>query len=188
MIMKWMKNKMHKMMIEMFDENRDALIEEIEQIAKVPDVSDIVDNIDMGELIEQVVHEIDVSDVADDLSISDIAHEIDVCAIAEYIEIDVNDIEVDYDDLASCIDTTEVAQCIELDYGDIEVDYTELAYHVAQDLDLEEIARHADVDSTIFTHIHMLQTRLEALIAVVNDSAMNTIDLMTFNKALEGEE
>ena len=108
--------------------------------------------------------------------------------VAQYIEVDTSELEIDYDEFASYIDAQEIAKYIEVDAGDIEVDYDELARHAVDHIDLEEFAHHADVDRTIFSHIHMLQTRIDALIEVVRGSAQNTIDLMTFNKALEGEE
>ena len=171
MIKKWIR----KIARQVLDEERDSMVEEVLKEIEIPDASEIA-------------QEIDTSEVAEYVDTSDVAYAMDESEVAHYISVDTSDIEVDYDDLASCIDITSVAEEIQIDTSDIEVDYIELAAHVAEDLDLEEIARHADVDKTIFSHIHMLQTRIDALIAVVKESAQHTQDLMVFNKALEGEE
>ena len=104
---------------------------------------------------------------------------IDACDVADHI---------DTEDVARYFGEEDIAEHISVDVEDIEIDYEELAAHAVDNIDLEEVARHADVDKTIFSRIHMLQTKLDALIEVVNGSAMHTLDLMTFNKALQGEE
>ena len=165
MIMKYIRNKVRKMVR--------AIIEEDETQSHICD------------LVEANIEVPDAEDVADYVCVSSVAEEIDISSIA--YEIDVSDIvyELDQQDIAE-----RVAQNFEMDYCQIieHMDMDEAACQMVDYLDLEEIARHADVDKTIFTHIHLLQTKLDALVEVVRGSAMNTLDLMTFNKALEGEE
>jgi len=127
----------------------------------------------------------DAQEIAEELSAYDVAQEVDISSLA--YEIDMSDI-VDY------FDTEEIAERVgenfDMDYAELSqhIDTGEIASEVVDHLDLEAIAKHADVDKTIFTHIHMLETKIDALIEVVRQSAMDTLDLMTFNKGLEGEE
>mgnify|MGYP003678408234 CR=1 FL=1 len=165
MIMKYIRNKVRKIVR--------AIMEEDETQSHICDLVEA--NLDLP----------DAEDVAEAMSVYDVAQEVDISTLA--YEIDVSDIvyELDQQDIAE-----KVAQNFEMDYCQIveHMDTDEVASQAADYLDLEAIARHADVDKTIFTHIHMLQTKLDALVEVVRGSAMNTLDLMTFNKALEGEE
>jgi hypothetical protein len=176
MIKKWIR----KIARQVLDEERDSMMEEVLKEIEIPDASEIAQEIDLQDLGDMF----DASEIAYSMDASDVAQYMSAGDVAEYIDVDASDVEVDYDDLASCIDTDN----IDIDVSDIEVDYGELSAHVAEDLDLEEIARHADVDKVIFSHMHILQRRIEALIAIVSESAQNTLDLMVFNKALEGEE
>ena len=166
MITKWIKNKMRKMMSELLDEEHDRLVLEVEGNITIPDAEDVAQNID----IDDIVYNLDYENITDNICTWDIVNEIDISEVAS---------ELDVEDIANYLD---------IDSNDIEVDYDELAAYVVEELDLDDIAHRADVDKTIFTHIHMLQTKVDALIAVVSESAQNTLDLMLFNKGLEGEE
>jgi len=153
-------------MSELLDEEHDRLVLEVEGNITIPDAEDVAQNIDIDEIVgnldyENISGNISTWDIVNELDISEVAYELDAENIAGYLDIDTADIEVDYDELAA---------------------------YVVEELDLDDIAQRADVDKTIFSHIHMLETKVDALIEVVRDSAMNTLDLMTFNKALEGEE
>ena len=165
MIMKYIRNKVRKMVRAIMeeDETQTHICDLVEANLVLPDAEDVAEA--MG--VYDVAQEVDISNLAYEIDISDIAYELDQHDIAEKVG---ENFDMDYAELTQYIDTGEIAS------------------EVVDHLDLEEIARHADVDKTIFTHIHMLQTKLDALVEVVRDSAMNTLDLMTFNKGLEGEE
>lgn len=165
MIMKYIRNKVRKIVR--------AIMEEDETQSHICDLVEA--NLDLPDAVG----------VAEAMSVYDVAQEVDIGNLA--YEIDVSDIvyELDQQDIAE-----KVGENFDMDYAELSqhIDTQEVASDMVDHLDLEAIARHADVDKTIFTHIHMLQTKLDALVEVVRDSAMNTLDLMTFNKALEGEE
>lgn len=165
MIMKYIRNKVRKMVRAIIeeDETRSHICDLVEANIEVPDAQDVADYV----CVSSVAEEIDTGSIAYEINVSDIVYELDQQDIAESV---AQNFDLDYSEIVQHMDTDEVA-CQMVDY-----------------LDLEEVARHADVDKTIFTHIHLLQTKLDALIEVVRGSAMNTLDLMTFNKALEGEE
>ena len=165
MIMKYIRNKVRKIVRAIIeeDETQSHICDLVEANLVVPDAEDVAEA--MG--VYDVAQEVDISSLAYEIDVSDIVYELDQQDIAEKV---TQNFDLDYSEIVQHMDTDEVASQA--------VDY----------LDLEEIARHADVDKTIFTHIHMLQTRIDALIEVVRQSAMDTLDLMTFNKALEGEE
>ena len=160
MMMKYIRNKIEKMVR--------AIMEEDDTQSYICDL--VLANLDPIP---------DAEEIADELSVYDVAQEVDHSSIAH---------ELDLDEIVSELDYDEIADKVVIDVGNIEVDYDELAAGVVDHLDLEEIARHADVDKTTFSHIHLLDTKIDALIEVVRGSAMNTLDLMTFNKALEGED
>ena len=165
MIMKYIRNKVRKIVRAIIeeDETRTHICDLVEANLDLPDAEDVAGYI----CTQSVAEEIDISDIVYEIDMSDIVYELDQQDIAERV---TQNFDLDYSEIVQHMDTDEVA-CQMVDY-----------------LDLEEIARHADVDKTIFTHIHLLQTKLDALVEVVRGSAMNTLDLMTFNKALEGEE
>lgn len=165
MIMKYIRNKVRKIVRAIIeeDETQTHICDLVEANLDLPDAEDVADA--MG--VYDVAQEIDVSSIAYEISLNDLMYEFDTTDIAEKVG---ENFDMDYAELSQHIDTGEIAS------------------EVVDHLDLEAIAEHADVDKTIFTHIHMLQTRLDALIEVVRGSATNTLDLMTFNKALEGEE
>lgn len=165
MIMKYIRNKMRKIVRAIIeeDETQTHICDLVEANLVLPDAEDVADA--MG--VYDVAQEIDVSSIAYEISLNDLMYEFDTTDIAEKVG---ENFDMDYAELSQHIDTDEIAS------------------NMVDHLDLEEIARHADVDKTIFTHIHLLQTKLDALVEVVRGSAINTLDLMTFNKALEGEE
>ena len=165
MIMKYIRNKVRKIVRAIIeeDETQTHICDLVEANLDLPDAEDVAAHIHACDIAE----EIDISDIVYEIDMSDIVYELDQQDIAERV---TQNFDLDYSEIVQHMDTDEVA-CQMVDY-----------------LDLEEIARHADVDKTIFTHIHLLQTKLDALVEVVRGSAMNTLDLMTFNKALEGEE
>ena len=160
-MMKWIRRKIDRMIDDMMEKKcQDMITETVNDT--LPWFKDDVMN--------DVVSILDYQDLAYNIDVDEIAY--NICA----------------SDVADHMCSSTVADYIEVDPADVPMEYDELALHVVGELDLEEIARHADVDATIFSHIHMLQTKIDALIAVVNDSAMHTLDLMRYNKALEGEE
>jgi len=165
MIMKYIRNKVRKMVRAIIeeDETQSHICDLVEANIEVPDAQDVADYV----CVSSVAEEIDISSIAYEIEVSDIVYELDREGIAEQV---TQNFELDYYQIVQHMDIDEAA-CQMVDY-----------------LDLEQVARHADVDRTIFTHIHLLQTKLDALVEVVRGSAMNTLDLMTFNKALEGEE
>lgn len=165
MVMKYITNKVRKIVRAIMeeDETRMHICELVEANLELPDAEDVAAHIHACDIAE----EFSPSEILYAIDMSDIAYELDQQGIAETVAENFN---LDYDSIAEHIDIDEVATLM--------VDC----------LDLEEIARHADVDKTIFSHIHMLQTKIDALIAVVNDSAMHTLDLMRYNTSLEGEE
>ncbi len=165
MIMKYIRNKVRKIVRAIMeeDETQTHICDLVEANLDLPDAEEVAEA--MG--VYDVAQEVDISNLAYEISLSDLMYEFDTNDIAEKVG---ENFDMDYAELSQHIDTDEVA--------------SDMVDH----LDLEAIARHADVDKTIFTHIHILETKIDALIEVVRGSAMNTIDLMTFNKALEGEE
>ena len=165
MVMKYITNKIRKIVRAIMeeDETQSHICDLVEANLELPDAEDVAAHIHACYIAE----EFSASEILYEIDMSDIAYELDQQGIAETV---AGNFDLDYDSIAEHIDIDEVA--------------TQMVDH----LDLEEIARHADVDKTIFSHIHMLQTRLDALIAVVNDSAMHTLDLMRYNTSLEGEE
>ena len=160
MMMKYIRNKIEKMVR--------AIMEEDDTQSYICDL--VLANLDPIPDAEEIAGELSVYDVAQEVDHSSVAYELDISEVAS---------ELDAEDIAGYLD---------IDTTNIEVDYDELTAHVVEELDLDDIAQRADVDNTIFTHMHMLQTKIDALIEVVRGSAMNTLDLMTFNKALEGED
>ena len=160
-MMKWIKRKIGKMIDDMMEEKcQDMITESVNDT--LPWFKD--------DVMTEVASNLDYQDLAYHVDVDDIAY--NICA----------------SDVADHMCSSTVAEYIEVDPADVPMEYDELALHVIGELDLEEIARLADVDATIFSHIHMLQTKIDALIAVVSESAQHTLDLMTFNKGLEGEE
>ena len=160
-MMKWIKRKIGRMIDDMMEKKCQDMITE--------SVDDTMEDFKDG-VVNDIVSNLDYQDLAYHVDVDDIAYNICASDVADHM----------------CSGT--VADYIEVDPADVPMEYDELALHVIGELDLEEIARLADVDATIFSHIHMLQTKIDALIAVVSESAQHTLDLMTFNKGLEGEE
>lgn len=160
-MMKWIRRKIDRMIDDMMEKKCQDMITE--------SVDDTMENFKRGAM-DDIVSNLDYQDLAYNIDVDDIAY--NICA----------------SDVADHMCSSTVAEYIEVDPADVPMEYDELTLHVVGELDLEEIARLADVDATIFSHIHMLETKIDALIAVVSESAQNTLDLMTFNKGLEGEE
>jgi hypothetical protein len=187
-MMKRIKNWIRKIARQVLDEERNGLIEAAAQEAenRVPDATHVAEQIDM----DLLACEISYDDLAFEMDMANIAAEIDMSDLAYYCEVDADDVaeRLDVSEVAEYMSHSAIAEYIEIDSSEIEIDYEEVSLHIVDHLDIEEVARHADVDRTIFTHIHLLQTQLNALIEVVRGSAMSTIDSMTFNRALDGDE
>ena len=160
-MMKWIRRKIGKMIDDMMEKKCQDMITESVDDTMTYMKKDVLDDLVSNLDYHDLAYNIDTDDIAYHICESDVADHMCSSSVADYIEVDPADVPMEYD---------------------------ELALHVIGELDLEEIARLADVDATIFSHIHMLETKIDALIAVVSESAQHTLDLMTYNKALEGEE
>tara|TARA_R100000234_G_scaffold111127_1_gene83951 strand:- start:1510 stop:2004 length:495 start_codon:yes stop_codon:yes gene_type:complete len=162
MIKKWIK----KIVMNVIEEQRENLIDDTIQAADsmIPSASDVASEIDMYELVDKL----------------------DACDIAYYVETYSVAEEMDKEDIASYID-------VDYEYLEKQIDYDEvggnLDYSVITDeLDKEELKAWVLESIPDTNNLVKVNKRIDALIELVRGSAQHTLDLMVFNKQLEGTE
>lgn len=172
MIGKWITKIVDKRMNERLAIVEDDMATRLTEVVEgeIPSAYDVACDME----ITDIVRELDVYDIAQSIDMWDLVHNIEYDVLAR--EIDVGDIadyvSVDYEELATCFDAEEVAS---------HLDITKI-----QSMTDEQITSH--IEDLVTYHIKALQDRVDALQQVIHDSAFHTLDLMRYNKELNGEQ
>lgn len=172
MIGKWITKIVDKRMNERLAIVEDDIATRLTEVVKdeMPSAYDIACDMDMND----IVSEFDAYDIAQNIDMWDLAH------------------NIEYDDLACEIDMEEVAGYLNIDYGEVGLNIDNVA--VADNLDITRLQSLTDaqiiahIEDLVAHHIKVLQDRVEALQQVIHDSAFHTLDLMQYNKKLNGEQ
>jgi len=172
MIGKWITKIVDKRMNERLAIVEDDIATRLTEVVKeeMPSAYDVACDIDMNDIVSEfdaydIAQNIDIWDVAHNIEYGDLAYEIDMEDVAGYLS-------VDHDELATYVDTEEVAN---------HLDITKI-----QSMTDAQIVAH--IEDLVAHHIKVLQDRVDALQQVIHDSAFHTLDLMQYNKKLNGEQ
>ena len=172
MIGRWITKIVDKRMNERLAIVEDDIATRLTEVVKdeMPTAYDVASDMDTGDIASHfdaydVAQNIDIWDLAHNIEYDDLAREVDMEDIAGYII-------VDHDELATYIDTESVAN---------HLDITKIQ-------SMTDVQITAHIEDLVAHHIKVLQDRVEALQQVIHDSAFHTLDLMQYNKKLNGEQ
>lgn len=172
MIGKWITKIVDKRMNERLAIVEDDIATRLTEVVKeeMPSAYDVACDIDMNDIVSNF----DAYDIAQNIDMWDLAH------------------NIEYDDLACEIDMADVAGYLNIDYGEVGLNIDNVA--VADNLDITRLQSLTDaqiiahIEDLVAHHIKVLQDRVDALQQVIHDSAFHTLDLMQYNKKLNGEQ